>query len=83
MMFIASDPIDVSRSELKQMFNLTGSEADLVGMLARGWSPSRCSEVRGVSMATTRTQLGSIYAKTRVASHAELMTLVLRLPRLR
>ena len=83
MMFISTDPISVQSSELRQMFGLTGSEADLVGMLARGWSPARCSEERDVSMTTTRTQLANIYAKTRVASHAELMTLVLRLPGLR
>ena len=83
MMFMSLDPVSVHAGELKQLFDLSPSEADLVGLLVRGWSAARCSAERNVSMATTRTQLASIYAKAGVASHAELMTLVLRLPGLR
>lgn len=83
MMFMTLDPVNILPAELKQLFGLSPSEADLVGLLARGWSPARCAAERNVSMATTRTQLASVYAKARVGSHAELMTLVLRLPGLR
>lgn len=83
LVFVATGAPSPQPHELEQLFGLTRSEAELVGLLARALSPAACAKRRGVSVATVRTQMASVYAKTGVESQTQLLRLVLALPPLR
>ena len=80
LLFIARGTNPLRPDELGQLFELTPSEADLVRLLSQGLTPAICANRRHVSIATVRTQLKTVYAKTGVNSLPQLMSLVLALP---
>jgi len=83
LLFLATGAATPPVRELQQLFGLTPAEAELVQLLAQGADPETCAARRGVSLATVRTQLKCIYAKTGAASQAQLLSMVLALPGLR
>lgn len=61
----------------RHLFELTQAEAEVVSLLAAGHSLEEISRQRGVAIATTRTLLKRVYAKTRASRQGELIRLVL------
>lgn len=59
------------------LYGLTPSETELVRSLCAGRSPQEHSQLRGVSMATVKTQLRLVFGKTGVRRQAELMRLAM------
>lgn len=64
---------------LRGWFDVTRAEAALMVELAEGKTPSEIAELRGVTIATVRSQLRSIYIKTGTRRQAEVAALVARL----
>ena len=64
---------------LEQVFRLTPAEARLALLLADGATTTEAAATLGVSVATTRTQLAAIFAKTHTRRQAELVMLLSRL----
>lgn len=69
-----------SEEELRALFGFTPSEAALARLLASGLAPVEIAEIRAVSLATVRTQLASLFAKTGTHSQAQFVGLVTALP---
>lgn len=63
---------------LELMFGLTKAEACLGVQVASGEALSVIAQLRGVGMATVRTQLASVFQKTQTKRQAELMALLAR-----
>ncbi|KQW38378.1 hypothetical protein ASC76_10165 [Rhizobacter sp. Root404] len=61
--------------DLRQLFGLSSAEAELVALLASGFSPAAAADKRGVALATVRAQLKSIYFKMGANSMAQLLTM--------
>jgi DNA-binding CsgD family transcriptional regulator len=76
--------IDLDRSPqpsvatLQNMFSLTPSEARLALRIGAGETPSEIAENGTASLATVRSQLASIFAKTQTRRQAELVALLAR-----
>ena len=64
---------------IEKVFGLTAAEARLAALLAGGATVSEAATAHSVSVATIRTQLASIFAKTRTNRQAELVMLISRL----
>lgn len=64
---------------LEQIFGLTATEARLAAALAGGITVAEAAIAHKVSVATVRTQLAAIFAKTHTKRQAELVMLVSRL----
>lgn len=62
---------------LRSAFEFTEAETDIVRGLTEGRSLAEVAEARGRSLATLRTQLKSVMAKTETRSQAELVRLTL------
>jgi DNA-binding CsgD family transcriptional regulator/PAS domain-containing protein len=79
-LLILDDPeiIPASLNELlTALFNLTLSEARVgIALGSEGLTPQECSDVFGVSIATIRTQIRSIYSKMGVRRQADLVRLI-------
>ncbi len=69
------DPVLVA-----QAFDLTPAESRVAIQLAQGHTIEQIARNNGVSMATVRTQLKSLFAKTRTNRQADLVRLVNSLP---
>jgi DNA-binding CsgD family transcriptional regulator len=69
----------IKQTTLETMFGLTPAEARLATLLTGGATPSEAAVSQGLSVATVRSQLASIFAKTRTHRQAELVALVARL----
>ena len=67
-----------SPAVLQTMFGLTLAEAHLALQIARGETPADIAEARGVALATVRSQLASVLAKTKTRRQAELVALLAR-----
>lgn len=68
---------DRQRAELLQKnFRLTESEADVAMLLAKGLSPNNVAAQRGVSIATIRSQIQSLYSKLDIRRQVELVSLI-------
>lgn len=80
LFFFSSGPAVPGLHALQQLFGLTPAEAELIQLLAQGKSAQACAAERGVSLATVRTQLARIFAKTGTSSQAQLMLLVMAAP---
>lgn len=63
---------------LQRMFGLTEAEAKLAIQIARGNTPAEIATANGVTMATVRSQLSSVLAKTQTERQAELVALLAR-----
>ena len=69
------------RALLVEAFELTPAEADLAADLLAGLSVREISAGSGRSIATVRTHLANLLAKTGTARQSELVRLLMRLPR--
>jgi DNA-binding CsgD family transcriptional regulator len=65
---------------LRELYGLTGIEADLAVAIARGATVKEWADKRGVSVETVRWQLKQVFAKTRTSRQPELIRLVLTGP---
>jgi DNA-binding CsgD family transcriptional regulator len=63
---------------LERLFGLTGVEARLAIRIGRGDTPADVAQETGVSMATVRSQLAAVFAKTQTSRQAELVALLAR-----
>jgi DNA-binding CsgD family transcriptional regulator len=66
---------DISTERLAALFNLTPSEAEVLCSLVQGHSATEIADIRGTSPLTVRTQVKSIYGKTRVTTRSDLVRL--------
>jgi DNA-binding CsgD family transcriptional regulator len=65
---------------LGQLFGLTGAEAMLMAGIAGGQRLHQCAAGRGVSLATVRAQLRSVFVKTGAATQADLTFIAWSIP---
>ena len=82
MMFIG-DPdqsVDISEERLKSLYGLTGAEARVAALLARGYRLDEIAEMLGVAYETTRKHLKQIFGKTSTARQADLVRIVMSGP---
>ena len=64
---------------IREAFQLTSAEIDIVRALVEGLSVNEIAEARGRSVETVRSQLRSILAKTQTKTQAELIRITLNL----
>ena len=64
---------------LQRIFGLTAAEARLARLIARGDAPTEIAQAHGLSLATVRSQLASVFDKTQTRRQAELVALVTQL----
>jgi DNA-binding CsgD family transcriptional regulator len=72
-------PVPLDVSTMRTLFGLTAAEADLAVRLARGERVKEIAQARSVGIGTVRTQLRTVFRKTRTASQAGLVLLLARL----
>lgn len=80
-MVFVSDPdarLEKQTQRLRQRYGLTAAEASLAWEIARSGGRQSAAARRGVSVATARSQLSSIFDKTGVRRQAELVRLLLQ-----
>jgi DNA-binding CsgD family transcriptional regulator len=63
---------------LQKLFGLTAAEARLAIQITRGETPADIALGNGVSIATVRSQLAAVFAKTQTSRQAELVALLAR-----
>jgi len=81
-MIILVDPNTIPEpgtETLKKMFGLTAAEAKLAVQISRGDTPADIAQANGVTIATVRSQLAAVFAKTETERQAELVSLLTRL----
>lgn len=76
-------PATVDEEVLQNLFALTQAEAKLAARLARGERVGTIARARGVAVGTVRSQLRTIFSKTRTKSQAGLVLLLARLATIR
>lgn len=64
---------------LERIFGLTPAEAKLAVHLSRGATTMEAASLQGISIATARSQLAAVFAKTRTTRQADLVRLLGRL----
>ena len=74
-----TEPPLPSAETLQKLFGLTSAEARLAREIARGLSAGEAAEALGVKMATVRSQMAQIFAKTGTKRQGELVALLTRL----
>lgn len=74
-----AQPVKLDEGVVRSLFGLTKAETDLAVRLARGQRVQAIARARGVTLGTVRTQLRTIFAKTRTKSQAGLVLLLARL----
>lgn len=79
MLIDPGQPAKLDESAVRSLFGLTKAEADLAARLARGQRVGAIARARGVTLGTVRTQLRTIFSKTRTKSQAGLLLLFARL----
>jgi DNA-binding CsgD family transcriptional regulator len=62
---------------LEALYQLTHAEAELVRLIAEGYSLEEVADERGVTMNTVRSQLKQVFSKTETSRQGELVHLVL------
>jgi DNA-binding CsgD family transcriptional regulator len=70
-----AQPAQVAR-QVGELFGLTAAEARVLGEFLDGSPPSDIAAKHGTSMATVRSQISSILAKTGTKGQAELLLLL-------
>ena len=60
---------------IRDVFDLTPAETEVLQLLAEGHVPARIAELRGASLATVRSQVRAIYEKTGTHNQSEFMRL--------
>jgi DNA-binding CsgD family transcriptional regulator len=82
MLLVLIDPgqaITTNAAVVRDLFGLTAAESDLAVRLGRGERVQAIAQARGVGVGTVRTQLRTIFGKTRTNSQAGLVLLLARL----
>jgi DNA-binding CsgD family transcriptional regulator len=82
ILFTLHDPDQgnqVDPAILDRLFGLTRAEARVANSLVQGLSPKDIAAASGVALGTVRTQLKSVFAKTRSRRQAELVRLLITL----
>lgn len=74
-------PNSLETDFLQQLYGLTQAETDLANALMTGLSLENISEMRNVSVSTTRTQVKSVMSKTGTRRQAELVAKLAKLIR--
>lgn len=74
---ICPGPPQLNTRQLSQQFGLTPAESRLATYLIRGETVTDAAKIAGTSIATARTQLRAIFAKTGTSRQAELALLLL------
>lgn len=82
MVLITDGAADPSAARLAALFGLSAAEAEVAVGLVAGLRPDAIALRRGVRIATVRTQVASIFAKSGTAGQAEFIRLAGSLPRL-
>jgi DNA-binding CsgD family transcriptional regulator/PAS domain-containing protein len=67
----------ITAETLRSFYDLTPAEAELVGLLAEGYSLEETAARRGVTLNTVRSQLKQVFAKTDTNRQGALVRLVL------
>ncbi len=74
-----NEPPEPSASVLQKMFDLTAAEARLAIQMTSGRPLAEVAGVNGITTATARSQLSSIFAKTNTSRQPELVALLARI----
>lgn len=64
---------------LQKVFNLTSAEAKIAMLIMDGKTPNEIANIRQISLWTVRTQLASIYNKTKTRRQSELVSLLIKI----
>jgi DNA-binding CsgD family transcriptional regulator len=70
--------VEPNATALQKLFNLTPAEASLAVKISRGKTPAAIARSNGVTIATVRSQLKAVFAKTNTRRQAELVGLLAR-----
>jgi len=69
---------NISTEGMQTIFRLTGAESDICRMLAEGFRPSDIADSRNVSEGTVRSQIRSLFEKTKTNSQLDIVRLALK-----
>lgn len=69
---------NISTDGIQMIFRLTGAESEVCRMLAEGFRPSDIADSRNVSEGTVRSQIRSLFEKTKTNSQLEIVRLALK-----
>lgn len=78
MILDSSLPVQTAEADLRQLFGLTSTEAQLSNLLMEGLSLEDCCQELGIRRTTARMHLRNIFAKTGVRRQGELVSLLLK-----
>lgn len=73
-------PGEIDESRLRQIYGLTGAEARVAALLARGYRLDEIAELLDVAYETTRKHLKQIFGKTGTGRQADLVRMVMSGP---
>jgi DNA-binding CsgD family transcriptional regulator len=73
------EPVRLDDGVVRKLFGLTTAESNLAVRLARGERVQAIAHARGVGVGTVRTQLRTVFRKTRTKSQASLILLLARM----
>lgn len=71
---------DIDETRLRQIYGLTGAEARIAALLARGYRLDEIAEMLDVAYETTRKHLKQIFGKTGTGRQADLVRMVMSGP---
>jgi DNA-binding CsgD family transcriptional regulator len=74
--------VDIDPFVVAATFGLTPAEARVGVELTRGLSPEEIAQTHGVAISTVRSQLRSLFQKTRTTRQTELVSTIASLPML-
>ena len=80
LLLVSSDSQLLSTATLRALHGFTATEARLAQAIAQGQTTEEYANARGVSLATVRTQLASLRAKTGTRRQVELVALLHKTP---
>ena len=78
LIFIRDPEAPIAAERVRELFGLTRTEAAVAAALGRGSAPDAIAAGMGIGLATVRSHLKSILAKTGTHRQAELVTLLAR-----
>jgi DNA-binding CsgD family transcriptional regulator len=78
MILDSAVPVETAEAELRQLYGLTSTEAQLANLLMEGMALKDCCDELGIRRTTARMHLRNIFAKTGVRRQGELVSLLLK-----